>query len=794
MILTTCRGRLPAPRRAIRLLHLTAPVLLAALVLSGCRARDRDRMAADGGAPEANRFTRAVIAEGLDEPMHMDFDSAGRVYVAERTGGVRRIDPNTGIATLLGTVPVFTDGEGGLLGILLDRAFDANRRLFLYYMAAGDQRVARLSRFTLRPDGALDPASEIVVLSWPHDVASHMGGGMAWEPGTGNLILTVGENSVPTQYTPIHWTEAGGRREDSQRTAANTNDLRGKILRIHPEEDGSYTIPQGNLFPPGTARTRPEIYTMGNRNPWRVSVDSETGAIHWGEIGPDAGQDSTGIGPRGYDELNVATGPGNFGWPYFIGDNLAYNRWDDSTRSYGPPFDPARPVNASPNNTGLRELPPAIPAVLAYPYAVSEEYPELNSGGRAAVGGPVFRSADFEGAERAFPDYYDGRWFVVDFVRNWIMVMTLNDDRTDVEAMERFLPAERYNSPIDMKFGPQGDLYVLEYGRAPTGRLSRISYNAGNRPPVVTVAADRTAGALPLRVALSSEGTTDPDGDDLEYEWIVTPAAGGQPQRFDTTDPVLTLDRPGAYTARLTVRDAAGAADTASLSILAGNEPPEVALDLTRGNRTFFFLGDTIRYATTVTDREDGSLGAGGIPADAVTVTLEYLPAGLSREEAAELGKVPPTTPMRHVRALSIMAGSDCAGCHAVDAPSVGPSFRQVAARYTGRAEAAAYLAEKIVAGGTGVWGDIPMPSHPGMSAVEATTLADYVLALGRDDDGPRLLPPSGTAVLTPSEPARPGGAYLLRAAYTDRGATGAAPIRGADVLLLRHPRFAPET
>src|SRR5690606_20905681 len=99
-----------------------------------------------------------------------------------------------------------------------------NRRLFLYYTAAGDERIARLSRFTLTPDGMLDPNSEKVVLSWEHDVASHMGGGMAWEPGTGNLLLAVGENSIPTQFAPIHWTQPGGRPEDSQRTAANTND------------------------------------------------------------------------------------------------------------------------------------------------------------------------------------------------------------------------------------------------------------------------------------------------------------------------------------------------------------------------------------------------------------------------------------------------------------------------------------------------------------------------------------------------------------------------------------------
>src|SRR5690606_22960248 len=83
--------------------------------------------------------------------------------------------------------------------------------------------------------------------------------------------------------------------------------------------DGTYSIPPGNLFPPGTPRTRPEIYAMGMRNPWRVSIDSRTGYVYWGEVGP-SDQRASG-GPTPYDEFNQARGPGFFGFPYFIGDN-----------------------------------------------------------------------------------------------------------------------------------------------------------------------------------------------------------------------------------------------------------------------------------------------------------------------------------------------------------------------------------------------------------------------------------------------------------------------------------------
>ena len=102
---------------------------------------------------------------------------------------------------------------------------------------------------------------------------------------------------------------------------------------------------------------------MGLRNPWRLSRDSRTGFVYWGEIGPDAGEDTPNV-VRGYDELNQARKPGNFGWPYFIGDNFAYPVYDYDKSEAGPKKDPAKPINTSVNNTGLRQLPPAVSTVI----------------------------------------------------------------------------------------------------------------------------------------------------------------------------------------------------------------------------------------------------------------------------------------------------------------------------------------------------------------------------------------------------------------------------------------------
>src|SRR4030088_3056697 len=67
-------------------------------------------------------------------------------------------------------------------------------------------------------------------------------------------------------------------------------------------------------------------FRRGLRNPYRITVNKHTGFLYWGDVGPDANVDSVGRGPRGYDEINQARSAGNYGWPYFVGDNQAYYR------------------------------------------------------------------------------------------------------------------------------------------------------------------------------------------------------------------------------------------------------------------------------------------------------------------------------------------------------------------------------------------------------------------------------------------------------------------------------------
>ena len=225
-------------------------------------------------------------------------------------------------------------------------------------------------------------------------------------------------------------------------------------------------------------------------------------------------------------------------------------------------------------------------------------------------------------------------------MRHWIMAVTMNA-KGDLVSIEQFMPNAKFSAPIEMEFGPSGDLYVLEYGTAwfhgnDDARLVRIEYNAGNRKPIVAAAVDQPAGALPMRVKLSSAGTLDLDEDSLRYAWTISRRGGAVLQTLTEPNPSFTFTRAGSYTASLTVTDTHGAKSSAAVSIVAGNEPPDVNLDLVGVNKSFYFPGVPVRYAARVTDREDGSLQSGTIPARRVAVTAQYLKEGLPSERCEE--------------------------------------------------------------------------------------------------------------------------------------------------------------
>ena len=201
--------------------------------------------------------------------------------------------------------------------------------------------------------------------------------------------------------------------------------------------------------------------------------------MYWGDVGN--GDAPNARGDWGWDEFNQAKGPGNFGWPYFSGDNSPYKDFNYETQVIGEPFDPTAPINDSPNNTGARELPPAESAWIWYTYGGSEEFPELGAGGVNPMSGPVFRAPN-NPAPYALPDYYEGKHIIYEWMRNWIMEVDMDEDGNILE-ISPFLPGMEFVRPTDMEVGPDGALYIAEWGDAFWGsnedaQVVRIEYRA----------------------------------------------------------------------------------------------------------------------------------------------------------------------------------------------------------------------------------------------------------------------------------------------------------------------------
>lgn len=737
--------------------------------------------------PEETRFTKVSLIERLDEPMEIEVLRDGKVIFIERKGKIRMFEPETGLAKDIGFLRVYSEAEDGLLGLAKDPDFYNNHWIYLYYSPEGGQSINRLSRFTL-VDDILDPESEIVMLEIPHfRGCCHSGGSIEFD-SKGNLFLSLGDDTTPFEsdnYNPIDEREGRPENVDAQRSSSNSNDLRGAILRITPQKDGTYTIPEGNLFPVGTPNTRPEIYVMGNRNPFRISVDPKTGYLYWGEVGPDAQMDSLGRGPRGYDEVNQAKSAGFFGWPYFIGDNKPYWYYDFEKQESVFEYDPNAPVNNSPNNTGIKVLPPAQKAMIWYPYAESEDFPMVGSGGRNAMAGPVFYHDLYPKSDVKFPKYYDGKLFIYDWMRNWIFAVNF-DKEGNYSGIEEFMPNTRFYKPMDMQFGPDGSLYVLEYGTYWSAQnddsgIYRIEFNAGNRKPIAKSNVDKKQGAAPMKVSFSSEGSLDLDGDQLAYEWDFY----GDGSHISTdANPIFNYEKPGEFTALLTVKDAGGLKSQSTVSISVGNEPPVISFDW-EGNRSFYWGMPAKAYRVMVEDREDGSLKDGGILPEQVIVTWDFLKEGFDKIEASEGHQQTENTVQFIGQNLAVKSG--CNACHGVDNASVGPSYSDVANRYETNAGAAKLLVQKVINGGSGVWGERLMPSHSHLQESDIVQIVDYILSLSpnaainlknrREIEGMVNLNQHNNQ-----------GIYILTASYRDKGANGIAPILRREQLVLRHP------
>lgn len=552
-------------------------------------------------------FQRVELLTELKNSVNFEFAPDGRIFILDRYGEIIMYNPATQLTVSAGKLDVFHDMEDGLLSIAFDPQFERNGYVYIHYSPLAVSK-NRVSRFLLKGD-KLDLSSEVVILEWATDRNGyyHAAGDMDFD-SKGNLYIATGDNTNHSKYATLDESDSN---LSSERTSSNTDDLRGKILRIKPESDGTYSIPEGNLFPEGTGG-QAEIYVMGARNPFKIFVDKKNSDwLFWAEVGPDANKESN-LGPVGMDEINLTKKAGNYGWPYFSGENEPYlNTYTDPNFFY----DPNNPVNLSKWNTGAKYLPPAVPSWLAF---FHECY----------LAGPRYYFDPSIVNPAKLPIEFDEAFFYYDFNSSKVWVAKMDDNGNILSNKEWTADVVNGAGFIDLKISNDGQLYILEYGagccpeNTGTGKLVRYDFigEGGNRSPEVSLSSDVNSGSIPLKVHFSSEGTIDPDGDMLQFSWDFE---GNGSVDSNEKNPSFVFTEAGVYQTQVQVKDGKGGVNSKSVKIYAGNNAA-----------TFEFLyppkggmiswGDSVDFQIVVNDMEDGTTSNGTIDCESLSLVPSF--------------------------------------------------------------------------------------------------------------------------------------------------------------------------
>jgi len=270
------------------------------------------------GLPIQTSFARieAVrVATGLALPLYVCAPpgDTSRIFIAEQHGLIKIFDFRTG--TVLPTPfldisdEVGTQQGNGILGMTFDPDYAVNGHFYVSYTTDSggvfDRGVSHIARFTVTADPNIaDPQTEVTVLTSDRPGSGHNVDWIGFSPrpgDRGNLYICSGDGGGSE--------DKGFGHDEPDGNGQSTQTFLGKILRIHIEPDGTYTIPPDNPFF-GSTTDKQEIFEYGLRNPFRASFDPETGNMFIGDVGE---MDREEI------DLNPRSNPGggeNFGWRY----------------------------------------------------------------------------------------------------------------------------------------------------------------------------------------------------------------------------------------------------------------------------------------------------------------------------------------------------------------------------------------------------------------------------------------------------------------------------------------------
>ena len=431
-------------------------------------------------------FEERTVLSGLSLPTAITWAPDGRMFVAEKSGVVRVVNPNGTTAQLLDiSNHVYDVADRGLLGMAADSDFANNHWLYLLYVynptpqPGGLARTSRLTRVTVADNNTA--SAETVILGSmgtppcpapsntadciPADMDSHSIGTVRSAPD-GTLWLGNGDASDWSRVDPM-----------ALRTY-NEQSLAGKI--IHVDRNGM-GLP-GHAFCPSDndlTHVCTKLYAKGLRNPFRFTLRQGTG--------PAVGD----VGWEEWEEIDLMTAPGrNYGWPCYEG-NVRTSGYRDLAGCSAEYAKEGTPQAATPPD---------------YQYI----HDASTSWQGAVVAGPVYPSGPY-------PSDFVGDLFFADYVSAFIKRLEVNA-QGQVTGTAPFATGA---AAVDLELGPGNELYYADFGdgNPGTGAVKRIVYTPSNRTPVPQADGSPTSGAPPLDVSFTGAGSSDPDGDPITYDW-----------------------------------------------------------------------------------------------------------------------------------------------------------------------------------------------------------------------------------------------------------------------------------
>ncbi|MFC8229773.1 ThuA domain-containing protein [Streptomyces sp. NPDC057287] len=544
----------------------------------------------DCTATRAGSFQRTpLVSGGLVDPVDVAITPDRRVFVAQRTGELKVVDQRSmrvSTALDLAYTPETAARSDGLIGLVLDPDFAENAWLYLLRSDTSGRRLV-LSRFTSDGD-TVDPASEKRLLVLPGRRPTAGGE----PPPAGSLVFDrEGRLYVATGGDPL------------PRAPETPDDLRGSILRIAPQDDGTYSVPEGNLSRVGTPGTRREIYATGMRTPFRMTVDPVSGTLL-----------AVGTAPDGAVEYVRVTGAGQVGGPYCSG-GMSRGAADCSPGNGAPaPGRSSADRGADQGEEGRG--------------GDGQGEDGQGGAGRSAAGrtaGSVYDYAPDNLYRTKFPEYFDGKWLTYDpFGRRFTTHAFHREGRTssgprpgsvkpgELLAVEGLFEDMEWHRPTAAVFGPDGALYVVDSGLGSgTGHdggsegagVFRIDHVDDGRLPGADITVDRDNGSAPLTVAFEGGGPGRTGSAPVTYAWDFD---GDGDTDSTEADPTYTYRAQGQFTARLTVTGPEGTTAMAGQEITVGNTRPRVAVHRLPDGAVFV-PGDALAFTVSVTDEEDGA-------------------------------------------------------------------------------------------------------------------------------------------------------------------------------------------